>query len=114
LTAISNIPVVSGTPQAVGTKLVRFAESPIMSTCLPAIMVGESKDVESQAEGTLVRVWTTPGKKEQGRFALNVTCRLLSFYGNYFGIPSPLPKLDLIATPDFSAGAADGLDKPLL
>src|SRR5918996_892760 len=107
LTAISNMPIVSETPQALGTKLVRFAESPIMSTYLLAIMVGEFESVEAQAEGTLVRVWTTPGKKEQGRFALDVSCRLLSFYNNYFGIPYPLPKLDLIAIPDFAAGAME-------
>jgi puromycin-sensitive aminopeptidase len=107
LTAISNMPVVSETPQADGTKLVRFAESPIMSTYLLAIMVGEFECVEAQAERTLVRVWTTPGKKEQGRFALDVSCRLLQFYHSYFGIAYPLPKLDLIAIPDFAAGAME-------
>jgi len=107
LTAISNMPIVSETPQASGTKLVRFAESPVMSTYLLAIMVGEFECVEAQAEGTQVRVWTTPGKQEQGRFALDVSCRLLSFYNNYFGIPYPLPKLDLIAIPDFAAGAME-------
>jgi puromycin-sensitive aminopeptidase len=107
LTAISNMPIVSETPQTSGTKLVCFAESPVMSTYLLAIMVGEFECVEAQAEGTLVRVWTTPGKKEQGRFALDVSCRLLSFYHHYFGIPYPLPKLDLIAIPDFAAGAME-------
>jgi puromycin-sensitive aminopeptidase len=107
LTAISNMPVVSETPQASGTKLVRFDKSPIMSTYLLALMVGEFESVEAQAEGTMVRVWTTPGKKEQGRFALDVSCRLLSFYNSYFGIPYPLPKLDLIAIPDFAAGAME-------
>jgi puromycin-sensitive aminopeptidase len=107
LTAISNMPIISETPHGTGTKLVRFAESPIMSTYLLAIMVGEFECVEADAEGTLVRVWTTPGKKEQGRFALDVSCRLLSFYNNYFGMPYPLPKLDLIAIPDFAAGAME-------
>jgi puromycin-sensitive aminopeptidase len=107
LTAISNMPIVSETPQTSGTKLVRFAETPVMSTYLLAIMVGEFECVEAQAEGTLVRVWTTPGKKEQGRYALDVSCRLLSFYNSYFGIPYPLPKLDLIAIPDFAAGAME-------
>jgi puromycin-sensitive aminopeptidase len=107
LTAISNMPIASETPQGLGTKLVRFAESPIMSTYLLAIMVGEFECVEAQAEGILVRVWTTPGKREQGRFALDISCRLLSFYNNYFGIPYPLPKLDLIAIPDFAAGAME-------
>ncbi len=107
LTAISNMPIVSQTPQASGMKLVQFAETPIMSTYLLALMVGEFECVEAKAEETLVRVWTTPGKKEQGRFALDVACRLLNFYHNYFGISYPLPKLDLIAIPDFAAGAME-------
>ncbi|MGH8066855.1 MAG: M1 family metallopeptidase, partial [Candidatus Entotheonellia bacterium] len=107
LIAISNMPVIGETPHASGGKTVHFSETPIMSTYLLAIMVGEFECVEAQAEGTLVRVWTTPGKKEQGRFALDASCRLLSFYNNYFGIPYPLPKLDLIAIPDFAAGAME-------
>lgn len=65
LTAISNMPIVNETPQASGMKLVRFAESPIMSTYLLAIMVGEFESVGAQAEETQVRVWTTPGKKSR-------------------------------------------------
>jgi puromycin-sensitive aminopeptidase len=107
LTAISNMPIVSETPQASGMKLVQFAETPVMSTYLLALMVGEFECIEAKAEGTLVRVWTTPGKKEQGRFALDISCRLLNFYHNYFGISYPLPKLDLIAIPDFAAGAME-------
>ena len=30
--------------------------------------------------------------------------KTLPFYNNYFGIAYPLPKVDLIAIPDFSAG----------
>jgi puromycin-sensitive aminopeptidase len=107
LTAISNMPIVSETPQGARSKRVQFAKSPIMSTYLLALMVGEFECIEAHAEETLVRVWTTPGKKEQGRFALDVACRLLAFYHGYFGIPYPLPKLDLIAIPDFAAGAME-------
>lgn len=44
------------------------------------------------------------GKKEQGEFALDVAVKTLPFYNDYFEIPYPLPKMDLIAIPDFSAG----------
>lgn len=107
LVAISNMPISRETPDASGGKTVRFAETPLMSTYLLALMVGEFESIEAQAEGTLVRVWTTPGKKEQGRFALDVAHRLLPFFHRYFGIPYPLPKLDLIAIPDFAAGAME-------
>ena len=58
-------------------------------------------------EGVVVRVYTIPGKKDQGAFALDVAAKTLSFYKDYFGIAYPLPKLDMIAVPDFAAGAME-------
>ena len=56
---------------------------------------------------TLVRVFTTAGKKHQAKFALDVAIRSLEFYNEYFGIPYPLPTLDLIAIPDFESAAME-------
>ena len=56
---------------------------------------------------TLVRVYTTAGKKHQGKFALDVAIRCLEFYNKYFDIPYPLPTLDLIAIPDFESAAME-------
>eukprot|EP00656_Telonema_subtile_P050572 TRINITY_DN658_c0_g1_i1.p1 TRINITY_DN658_c0_g1~~TRINITY_DN658_c0_g1_i1.p1 ORF type:complete len:682 (+),score=187.52 TRINITY_DN658_c0_g1_i1:183-2228(+) len=44
---------------------------------------------------------------EQGRFAIDVACRSLDFYEDYFGIEYPLVKLDMIAIPEFAAGAME-------
>ena len=108
LVAISNMPVESETPVEGGTKAVRFAESPRMSTYLLAFIVGDFASVEATApNGTVVRVWTTRGKEEQGRFATENAVRLLAFFNDYFGIPYPLQKLDHIAIPDFAAGAME-------
>ena len=108
LVAISNMPVASETQLKGGAKAVRFAESPRMSTYLLAFIVGDMAAVEATAaNGTLVRVWTTRGKEEQGRFALDNAVRLLAFLDDYFGIPYPLAKLDHIAVPDFAAGAME-------
>ena len=52
----------------------------------------------------LVRVYTPLGKKEQGRFGLYVAAKVLPYYKEYFGVEYPLPKLDLVAVADFSAG----------
>jgi aminopeptidase N len=45
------------------------------------------------SNGVKVRVYTPLGKKEQGKFALEVSLKTLPFYDQYFGIPYPLPKV---------------------
>ena len=108
MVAISNTSVEGETSLDGATKAVRFAESPRMSTYLLAFIVGDLASVEATApNGTLMRVWATRGKEEQGRFALEDAVRLLTFFNDYFGIPYPLDKLDHIAVPDFAAGAME-------
>ena len=108
LAAISNMPVERERLLEGGVKSVRFAESPRMSAYLLALIVGDLASVEAPAaNGTLMRVWATRGKEEQGRFALENAIRLLAFFNDYFGISYPLPKLDHIAIPDFAAGAME-------
>ena len=108
LTAVSNTPILSDLPKGHGTKQVTFHETPTMSTYLVAFVVGELESIENTASnGTLLRVWTTPGKSDQGKFALEITSRLLDYYNDYFGVPYPLDKLDHIAIPDFAAGAME-------
>lgn len=107
LTAISNMPIKKETPLGL-TKRVEFEKTPIMSTYLLAFLIGEFEGIEKKTKNNiLVRVFTTPGKKEQGRFALDVAVKSLDYYNDYFGIPYPLPKLDLIAIPDFESGAME-------
>ena len=54
-------------------KAVVFNRTPIMSTYLLAFIVGEYDFVEDvDKNGIVVRVYTPVGKKEQGRFALEV------------------------------------------
>src|SRR5919106_313839 len=108
MVAVSNTPVVEESPPWSGLKAVRFAETPVMSTYLLAFIAGDLTFIEKQAaSGTRVGVWTTRGKEEQGRFALDTSVKLLSFFNDYFGIPYPLAKLDHIAIPDFAAGAME-------
>jgi len=59
--------------------------------------------------GTLVRVFVTLGKKHQAVFALDCAVRCIEFYEKYFGIRYPLPAMDLIAIPDFAAGAMENM-----
>ena len=108
LSAVSNTPIAGESPEGPETKRVRFRETPLMSTYLLAFIVGDLEYVEgSNSAGTAIRVWTTRGKAEQGRYALEVAIRLLDYYNDYFGIPYPLEKLDHLAIPDFAAGAME-------
>lgn len=89
-------------------KVVHYNKTPVMSTYLVAFAVGEYDYVEDKTtNGVVVRVYTPRGKSEQGKFALQVAVKTLPFYTEYFGIPYPLPKLDLIAVPDLEYGAME-------
>ncbi|XBH69684.1 aminopeptidase M1-C isoform X1 [Aegilops tauschii subsp. strangulata] len=107
LVALSNMPVGNAT-FAGPIKTVRYLESPPMSTYLVAIVVGLFEYVEGMTtKGTRVRVYTQIGKSNQGKFALDVGVKSLNLYKDYFDTPFPLPKLDMVAIPDFAAGAME-------
>jgi aminopeptidase N/puromycin-sensitive aminopeptidase len=107
LVAISNQKVISDTPGPDGKHTVRFATTAKMSSYLAALVVGNFEYVEGEADGIPIRVYATTGKKEMGRFALEIATGVLKYYDNYFGIKYPYGKLDLIGIPDFSAGAME-------
>ncbi|XP_074597724.1 puromycin-sensitive aminopeptidase-like isoform X2 [Brevipalpus obovatus] len=110
LTVLSNTNVVSETPhkEDAGLKVVKFGETPIMSTYLVAFVVGEYEYIETKTErGTSVKVYTQIGKKDQGKFALETASKCLTLFEKYFNIPYPLEKLDHIAIPDFASGAME-------
>nr|XP_020641275.1 puromycin-sensitive aminopeptidase isoform X1 [Pogona vitticeps] len=108
--ALSNMNITDRRPYPDDENLVevKFARTPVMSTYLVAFVVGEYDFVETRStDGVLVRVYTPVGKAEQGKFALEVAAKTLPFYKDYFNVPYPLPKIDLIAIADFAAGAME-------
>lgn len=106
--AISNMLEETVTKHEGGYKVVQFSKSPKMSSYLLAFIVGHFEAIEDKTnDGVIVRVFVTPGKKKQAEFALNVAVRTLEFYTRYFKIKYPLPSMDLIAIPDFAAGAME-------
>jgi aminopeptidase N/puromycin-sensitive aminopeptidase len=107
-TAISNTKIVSDKSGPVaGKHTVAFAETPRMSTYLVAWLVGDFKCSAGKADGVAVRVCATPDKVKLTRFALDAEKQTLRDYDRYFGIKYPLAKLDLVAVPDFEAGAME-------
>ena len=105
-TAISNMPAVSKKRMGNCT-LYKFAKTPIVSTYLIYLGVGEFEYLSSKIGKVQIRVVTTKGNKSKAKFSLDLGKKLLTSYEKYFGIKYPLPKLDLIAVPDFAAGAME-------
>jgi aminopeptidase N/puromycin-sensitive aminopeptidase len=107
-TAISNTNIISDTPGPVaGKHTLRFATTPKMSTYLVAFLVGDFKCTEGKSEGVPIRACSTPDKVELTKFALESAKYVLHYYDDYFGIKYPMPKLDMVALPDFEAGAME-------
>jgi puromycin-sensitive aminopeptidase len=107
-TAISNTLPVSVLEHEAEYKIVKFMPTPKMSTYLLAFIVGDFEYLEAQTKNKVcVRVYTTPGKKAQAKFALDCAVKTLEFYEKYFDIKYPLPTLDMIAIPDFASGAME-------
>ena len=105
-TAISNMPVKSKKKLG-GKTLYKFGKTPIVSTYLIYLGVGEFEYLTGKVGKVQIRVVTTKGNKSKGKFSLELGKKLLTSYEQYFGIKFPLPKLDLIAIPDFAAGAME-------
>jgi puromycin-sensitive aminopeptidase len=106
-TALSNSAVHSEEMSA-GKRVIRFADTMTMSTYLVALIVGRMEGTPPVLVGTTpVRIWTVPGKQHLASFGLEIAAYSLSFFSNYYGIPYPGDKLDLIAIPDFASGAME-------
>ena len=106
MTAISNMP--EKIKKKVNSKvLVEFERTPIMSTYLLYLGVGEFEFIQDNLRNIKLRVVTTKGNKKKARLSLDLTKKFLSEYEKYFGIKYPLPKLDMLAIPDFAAGAME-------
>lgn len=56
---------------------------------------------------TEVRIWARSESIDQADLAARVTPDMLEFLEDYFQIVFPLPKIDLLALPDFGSGAME-------
>ena len=89
-------------------KAVTFNKTPLMSTYLLAFIIGELNCIETNNFRVPIRVFATPASDiEHGRFSLELAARTLDFYEKTFDSKFPLPKMDMVAIPDFSAGAME-------
>ena len=110
LVAISNAPEHSSTTLADGRRLVRFEDTMVMSTYLVAMVVGPLAVTDPvDVDGTPIRIVHIPGKESLTGFGMDAAVAGLRFFERFYGIPYPGRKIDLVALPDFAAGAMENL-----
>jgi puromycin-sensitive aminopeptidase len=110
LTAVANTAVVSEEPTGDGRRRVRFADTISMSSYLVAFVVGRLEATDPvDVDGTPLRVVHVPGKGHLTATALDVAAFALRLFSRYYGIGYPGDKVDLVALPDFAAGAMENI-----
>ncbi|MFN8020552.1 MAG: M1 family metallopeptidase [Acidimicrobiales bacterium] len=115
LLAVSNGPEVERSVRDDGKHVVRFAETMVMSSYLVAFVVGRLEATEPVMVPRLgggsipLRIVHVPGKARLTRFGLDAGAFALGWYQDYYGIPYPTEKCDMLALPDFAAGAMENL-----
>ncbi|MEM0129264.1 MAG: M1 family metallopeptidase [Thermoplasmata archaeon] len=105
-TVITNMPPERIVPDGTRRRW-EFPPTPPMATYLFYLGIGTFDRLEAPPGRVAMAIHAPPGRREEGRRALEV-CRIsLEELERYYGIPYPLPKLDLIAVPEFPAGAME-------
>src|SRR2546427_106071 len=103
---ISNMPPMSVTVEG-PKKTVEFPKTPRMSTYLLYLGIGKFEEVKDRFNGVDYIVATVPGKSSGAKYPLDVARDSVKFFESYFGSKYNLPKLHLIAVPEFAAGAME-------
>jgi tricorn protease interacting factor F2/3 len=108
----SDTSVISNMPQSSvkvegPRKTVEFPKTPRMSTYLLYLGIGRFEEVKDRLDGVEYIVATVPGKSSGAKFPLDVAKDSVKFFESYFGSKYNLPKMHLIAVPEFAAGAME-------
>ncbi|KAF7268819.1 hypothetical protein GWI33_018165 [Rhynchophorus ferrugineus] len=111
--AISNMPLLVTEPmkEKTGWYWDRFDISVPMSTYLVAYVVSDFEYKEAEPledfNNVTFKIWARSDALNQVDFAKEVGPKALRFFEKFFNIDYPLPKQDMVAIPDFSAGAME-------
>ncbi|XP_066264500.1 aminopeptidase N-like [Branchiostoma lanceolatum] len=108
--AMSNMPVERSFKREDGWVTDHFMTSPKMSTYVVAFVVSDFTSVGLKTRsGVEINVLARPSAIAEGKgaYALDFSDKILTYFEGYFGVPYPLPKLDLAAIPDFPAAGQE-------
>lgn len=114
-TVLSNMPNTSITlrPDGVSTR-VTFAPTPPMSTYLVALVCGPlvsyslpAAPAPGRPNVLPVTGWAVNRANNTLAlvYAVQAAAAIIPYYETLFGVPFPLPKMDMVSIPDFAAGA---------
>ena len=106
LMVIFNTPVKARTVEGSRVRYT-FEPTPRLSTYLLFFGIGKFEERSRKHGGTEIIVAAPPGRGDQATFALDHAGRILDFFGEYFGLPYPLPKLHLVAVPNTAVGGME-------
>src|SRR5690606_34598090 len=114
-TAVANTKQVKETPAGDGWKTVTFAQTVPLPTALLAFAVGPwdiaaGPDIAPdayRAKPLQLRGVAAEGEGHRMQHVLSETPSIIHALENYYGFGYPFDKLDLLAAPDFSAGAME-------
>ncbi|XP_052787465.1 aminopeptidase N-like isoform X1 [Mya arenaria] len=106
--SISNMPIISNQTRDGDWVADHFETTPKMSTYLLAFIICDFDYIEQTTENNIqYRAFSRPEALSQANYSLEVGVDILNYFEKYFNISYPLPKQDMIAVPDFSAGAME-------
>jgi len=105
--ALGNAPETSHEDGEGGMVVHHFETSRPLPSYLVAFAVGDFDVVQGQSSPFPIRAITTKGRGALTGLALDASAALIAKLGDYFGIRYPYPKLDIVAVPDFAAGAME-------
>ncbi|HXX67292.1 MAG TPA: M1 family metallopeptidase [Polyangiaceae bacterium] len=105
--ALSNTPELAHADDADAMVVYDFQPSPPLPSYLVAFAVGDFDFAAGQTEPFPIRVVTTKGRASLAISALDDAAALAERLGEYFDLRYPYAKLDLVAVPDFAAGAME-------
>jgi aminopeptidase N len=108
--AVANAPEISKAPSPEKGReatTFTFGTTRPLPTYLVAIAVGDFDVKEGTKEPVAIRIIAPKGKGDLGGVALDTTAAITQKLADYFGVPHPFPKLDIVAVPDFAAGAME-------
>ncbi len=96
---VSNMPVERAQRLSGGLTRTTFADTPSMPSYLLFLAVGDFERIASNVDGVELGVIVRRGQTHRAQEALRAGEQSLAYFTDYFGIPYPLPKLDMIGVP---------------